>query len=357
MKSFDDLNELETRFRVVYGALDIENILKSQAQIESELSRPEVFENLENVKKLGAKNRELNGVIKDYNTVKSFLDFAALSAKEPSAEALSLLSEEEPACAQALERLEVFTLFNGEFDENDCLVEIHSGAGGVDAQDWAEMLAGMYIKFAESHEYGATILEATDGDGAGIKSETIKITGAKAYGKLKNETGVHRLVRISPFDSNSRRHTSFASVLVSPVVEENPAIEIRPEDIKIDTYRSSGAGGQHVNKTESAVRITHLPTGTVVACQNERSQIQNREQAMKMLISKLTAIKQAELDAEKQSGRKTQKKIEWGSQIRSYVFAPYTQVKDLRTGAVNTNVSKVMAGDLDLFIIEALKKL
>lgn len=355
MKDIIDAQNLINRFKTLEDVLKIDKVVKEKSDIENALNLPDVFSDVENVKRLSLKNKELSEIIRDYNEVNSFIELLSQALKDDDLDSFNVLNDDEECILESLNRLELSVLFTGEYDENDCLVEIHSGAGGVDAQDWAEMLALMYIKFAESHDFSVAILEATDGDGAGIKSETIRISGNKAYGKLKYETGVHRLVRISPFDSNARRHTSFASVLVSPVIEDVNTIEIKPEDLKIDTYRSSGAGGQHVNKTESAVRITHLPTGTVVACQNERSQIQNREQAMSMLISKLTALAQAEIDEKKFGERKEQKKIEWGSQIRSYVFAPYTQVKDLRTGAVNTNVNKVMAGDLDLFINDELK--
>ena len=355
MKSFEDFKPYIERFNAVISAINCSELEKKQKELESELAQPNVYADSNSAKRIGSELREIGEIVANFKYVNDLFEFVKDSERAGDFAVMDLLNDEENKLITALDQLEMFSLFKGEFDENDCLIEIHAGAGGEDAQDWAEMLALMYIKYAESHDYSAEILEATDGDGAGIKSETIKISGSRAYGKLKNETGVHRLVRISPFDSNARRHTSFASVLVTPVVEENNDIEIKPEDLKIDTYRSSGAGGQHVNKTESAVRITHLPTGTVVACQNERSQIQNREQAMKMLISKLTALRQIELDEKRAGARKEQKKIEWGSQIRSYVFAPYTQVKDLRTGAVNTNINKVMAGDLDLFINEGLK--
>ena len=233
---------------------------------------------------------------------------------------------------------------------------LHAGAGGTEACDWTEMLYRMYILYAEKHGYKITELDRLEGDSAGIKSVSFKVDGVNAYGYLKAEKGVHRLVRISPFDSNARRQTSFSSVEVMPEIEDAGEIEIRPEEIKVDTFRSSGAGGQHVNKTESAIRITHLPTGIIVACQNERSQIQNREQAMKMLMSKLVEKREAEKMAEAQEIKGDIKKIEWGSQIRSYVFCPYTLVKDHRTGAENSNVSAVMDGDIDLFIIDYLKK-
>lgn len=233
---------------------------------------------------------------------------------------------------------------------------LHAGAGGTEACDWTEMLYRMYICYAEKHDFKITEYDRLAGDEAGIKSVTFKIEGDNAYGYLKAEKGVHRLVRISPFDSNARRHTSFSSVEVMPEIDNSDEIVIRPEELKIDTYRSSGAGGQHVNKTESAIRITHIPTGIIVACQNERSQVQNKERAMKMLMSKLIEKRESERLEEEAAIKGEIKKIEWGSQIRSYVFCPYTMVKDHRTGCETGNIQAVMDGDLDAFIIEYLKK-
>lgn len=255
-----------------------------------------------------------------------------------------------------IEELRLQTLLRGKYDSSDALITIHAGAGGTEACDWTEMLYRMYICYAEKHGFTLTEYDRLAGDEAGIKSVTFKISGDNAYGYLKAEKGVHRLVRISPFDSNARRHTSFSSVEVMPEIENTDEIVIRPEDLKVDTYRSSGAGGQHVNKTESAIRITHIPTGIIVACQNERSQVQNRERAMKMLMSKLIEKRESERLEEEASIKGEIKKIEWGSQIRSYVFCPYTMVKDHRTGCETGNVQAVMDGDLDAFIIDYLKK-
>ncbi|MBE7074061.1 MAG: peptide chain release factor 2 [Clostridiales bacterium] len=249
------------------------------------------------------------------------------------------------------------TLLSGKYDGNDAIITIHAGAGGTEAQDWADMLNRMYKMYCEKHSYSIKILDVLPGDEAGLKGITFEVSGDNAYGFLKAEKGVHRLVRISPFDSNARRHTSFASVEVMPKIEEKPNIEIRPEELKIDTYRSSGAGGQNVNKTESAVRITHIPTGIVVACQVERSQVQNKETCMQMLYSKLVEKEEAEEMERLASIRGEIKKIEWGSQIRSYVFCPYTLVKDHRTGFEDSNVSAVMDGNIQEFINEYLKKL
>ncbi len=253
-------------------------------------------------------------------------------------------------------QLSIESLLKGKYDNSNAILSLHAGAGGTEAQDWVEMLFRMYMRYSERNGYDVKVIDKLDGDDAGIKSITFTVKGENAYGYLKAEMGVHRLVRISPFDSNKRRHTSFASLEVMPEINDTSEIIINPEELRIDTYRSGGAGGQHVNKTDSAVRITHLPTGTVVACQNERSQIQNRETAMKMLISKLVDLKERQKLEEAQSIKGELKKIEWGSQIRSYVFCPYTLVKDHRTNFENSNVGAVMDGDIQDFIIEYLKR-
>ncbi len=249
-----------------------------------------------------------------------------------------------------LEDVRLTTLLNGKYDSYNAILTLHAGAGGTEAQDWTEMLFRMYQMYAEKQGWKITIYDILDGDEAGIKSITFLVEGDNAYGYLKCEKGVHRLVRISPFDSNARRHTSFASLEVMPQIQEAPEIEIRPEDLKVDTYRSSGAGGQHVNKTESAIRITHIPTGIIVACQTERSQIQNRETAMSMLYSKLVEKQEQEEMEKLNQIRGEIKKIEWGSQIRSYVFQPYTMVKDHRTNYETSDINAVMNGDIQQFI-------
>ena len=255
-----------------------------------------------------------------------------------------------------LEDFKIETLLSGKYDSYNAIMTLHSGAGGTEAQDWAEMLFRMYSMYAEKRGYDINVLDELPGDEAGIKSITFLVSGENAYGYLKCEKGVHRLVRISPFDAGARRHTSFASVEVMPEIDSSPEIEIKPEDLKVDTFRSSGAGGQHINKTESAIRITHIPTGIVVSCQTERSQIQNRETAMKMLYSKLVE-RQEEEEMQKLSEIKGEiKKIEWGSQIRSYVFCPYTLVKDHRTGYETSNIQDVMNGNIQPFINDYLIK-
>ena len=255
-----------------------------------------------------------------------------------------------------VEELNLLLLLNGPYDKNNCILEIHPGAGGTESCDWANMLYRMYLRWCEKKKYKVTVLDYQDGDEAGLKSVSLLIKGLNAYGYLKNEKGVHRLVRLSPFDSNNRRHTSFASVEVTPEIEQDTTIEIDEKDLKIDVYRSTGAGGQGVNTTDSAVRITHLPSKIVVTCQNERSQIQNKEQALKVLKNKLLLKKIEEQEQELNKIKGNQMNIEFGSQIRSYVMHPYSMVKDHRTNEETSNVGKVLDGDIDMFIESNLKK-
>ena len=255
-----------------------------------------------------------------------------------------------------IEQLNLLLLLNGPYDKNDCILEVHSGAGGTEACDWAMMLYRMYTRYCEKNNFKYEVIDYQDGEEAGIKSASIRVKGTNAYGYLKNEKGVHRLVRLSPFDSNNRRHTSFASVEITPEIEQDNTIEIEEKDLKIDVYRSTGAGGQSVNTTDSAVRITHLPTKIVVTCQNERSQIQNREQALKVLKSKLLLKKLEEQEAELNKLKGNQMNIEFGSQIRSYVMHPYSMVKDHRTDEETSNVGKVLDGDINIFIESNLKR-
>ncbi len=286
-----------------------------------------------------------------------FLTLAVDETNESDTEMVKLIDEQLTKLEHDVDALNVKTLLNGEYDANNALLKIHSGAGGTESCDWVSMLLRMYKMYAEKNGYKVVILDSIDGDGAGFKSVTFEVIGDRAYGYLKGEMGVHRLVRISPFDANKRRHTSFASVEVMPEIENDTDVEINAEDLKIDTYRSGGAGGQHVNTTDSAIRITHLPTNIVVTCQNERSQIQNREKAMQMLKSKLVALKLEEQQRQANALKGDAKKIEWGSQIRSYVFCPYTMVKDHRTGYETSNLDAVMNGKIEGFIEEQLKQL
>lgn len=280
-----------------------------------------------------------------------------LCEQEDDEELFEELKTSLKAFEKECENLKILTLLAGKYDSYNAIINIHAGAGGTEAQDWAQMLFRMYSMYAEKNGFKLKVLDVLDGDEAGIKNINFVVSGDNAYGYLKAEKGIHRLVRISPFDANARRHTSFASVEVMPELEEAEDIEIKPEELKIDTYRASGAGGQHVNKTESAIRITHVPTGIVVSCQTERSQIQNRERAMKMLYSKLAEKQEREQLEEISSIKGEIKKIEWGSQIRSYVFCPYTLVKDHRTGYETSDIQGVMNGEIQEFILAYLQKI
>lgn len=278
-----------------------------------------------------------------------------LAADEDDAATIDMIAADITKLQAQLEKLEFQRMFSGEMDANNAYLDINSGSGGTEAQDWAEMLLRMYLRWGEDHNFKTELMEASQGDVAGIKSATIRFEGEYAFGWLRTETGVHRLVRKSPFDSGNRRHTSFASVFVSPEVDDDIDIDINPTDLRIDTYRASGAGGQHVNRTDSAVRITHEPTGIVVQCQNDRSQHKNKANAMKQLKAKLYELEIQKRNTEKQNLEETKSEIGWGSQIRSYVL-DQSRIKDLRTGIENTNTGAVLDGDLDKFIEASLKQ-
>ena len=318
------------------------------------MGAPDFWDDVEAAQKITQETTWLKNEVETWQSLKVKLDDVEtlweLAMEEEDASLEDEIKDGLGVIEQEIEKLELNLLLGGEYDGNNAILTIHAGAGGTEAQDWAQMLFRMYNRYAERAQFKTEILDLQDGDEAGIKSVTIQINGHNAFGYLKAEKGVHRLVRISPFDSNARRHTSFAAVDVMPEISDNVEININPVDIKVDTYRASGAGGQHVNKTDSAVRMTHMPTGIVVQCQSERSQIQNRERCMRMLRAKLF-----ELEMQKQADLKTeltgeQNAIEWGSQIRSYVFHPYNMVKDHRTGEETGNVQAVMDGSLDAFI-------
>lgn len=279
-----------------------------------------------------------------------------LADEEGDAATMAEVQRDLHRLAPAVEKLKISTLLNGRYDANSCTLTLHAGAGGTEAQDWVSMLARMYERWGERSDYKVEVLDRLDGEEAGLKSIVLRFTGVNAYGFLRGESGVHRLVRISPFDASGRRHTSFASADVVPDIEEDDELEIRPEELEVDTYRSSGAGGQHINKTDSAVRIKHVPTGIVCSCQSERSQISNRNTAMRMLRSKLIQLREAQRERELAGLRGEQQDIAFGSQIRSYVFQPYTLVKDHRTNEEMGNVQAVMDGELDPFIYAYLQK-
>ena len=354
------INDLKVAIKEAGYSLDISTARDKLIELEKELEKEEVYTNLSKSAEYSRKAQAIRNKIDAFDKAnKAIIDaeeMVKLCEEEDDDSFMSEVENELKIAEQDIEEMQLQALLRGKYDSSNALITLHAGAGGTEACDWTEMLYRMYLCYAQKHDYKVTELDRLAGDEAGIKSVSFRVEGANAYGFLKAEKGVHRLVRISPFDSNARRHTSFSSCEVMPEIDNDNEIEIRPDELKVDTFRSSGAGGQHVNKTESAIRITHLPTGIIVACQNERSQIQNREQAMRMLIGKLVERREAERMAEAQEIKGEIKKIEWGSQIRSYVFCPYTLVKDHRTGAENSNVQAVMNGEIDNFIIDYLKK-
>ncbi len=353
------LEGMSDELRDLKDALALDKAAEEISALEAAAAAEGFWDDTENSQKVLQKTSRLKAKVERYTSLEGLyndtLTLIELANEEGD---LSLLDEvvegvnefEERLSAQRLE-----TLLCGEYDSKNAILTFHAGAGGTEAQDWNEMLVRMYTRWGERHGFTVKMIDFLDGEEAGLKSAVLLIEGLNAYGYLKSENGVHRLVRISPFDSSGRRHTSFASLEVMPEIDDDADIEIREEDLKVDTYRSGGAGGQHVNKTESAVRITHIPTGVVVACQNERSQHQNREVALKMLKSKLIEIKEREHLDKIEDIKGVQKEIAWGSQIRSYVFMPYTLAKDHRTGFENGNINAVMDGDIDGFINAYLK--
>ena len=339
---------------------DLAGLREKQKALTDISEKEEFWTDRENATKVLKDKKIIEDRIKEYEALSSLLDdVEVLIEMAEEEDDVSLVDEITETFSGATEKVEAFrikTLLNGQYDNNTAIISIHAGSGGTDAQDWASMLLRMYTRWCEGREYKVQLVDLQDDVEAGIKSATLRVEGEYAYGYLKNEKGVHRLVRISPFDANKRRHTSFASLEVMPEINDDDELVIDMEEVRVDTYRSSGAGGQHVNKTDSAVRMTHLPTGIVVQCQNERSQIQNREKCLKMLKSKLIEKKEREMQEQLSNIKGNLKKIEWGSQIRSYVFCPYTLVKDHRTGYENSNIQAVMDGQIDEFIIEYLKR-
>ena len=348
------MSDYRKDLKELYEVLGIEKAQARYDALQKQVADPDFYSDLENSQKVLQEVKSLENRIEKYQKMEETLDdiltLIELTMEEGEEESNAELNEEADKFVKELESLKLASLLTGEYDANNAILTFHAGAGGTEAQDWTSMLYRMYNMWAERHGYTVKLMDYLDGDEAGIKSATIMIEGENAYGFLKSENGIHRLVRISPFDASGRRHTSFAAVEVMPEITEDSEIELRDEDIKMDVYRSSGAGGQKVNKTSSAVRLTHIPTGIVVSSQVERSHFQNLENCKNMLRARLAEIKERE-HLEKISDIKgVQLKIEWGSQIRSYVFMPYTLAKDHRTGYENGNIQAVMDGDIDGFI-------
>lgn len=336
------------------GFFDPDKLQEQIADVTQQSLSPDLWDNPDNARAIMQRKSALERELAEFNSMnndyKTLSEFYALDPDD--AEVVHAIEK----LADTVRHAKYITLFNNPADENSAFLFIQAGAGGTEAQDWAQMLARMYSRWAERHNFSIEVIEEHIGDTAGIKSITMRIIGTRAYGWLRNEIGVHRLVRISPFNANGKRQTSFASVDVWPDVDDSIQIDINEKDLRIDTYRSSGAGGQHVNKTDSAVRITHIPTGIVVTCQNERSQFQNKDMAMKMLRSRLYELELQKRAAAEDAAKAAQKKIEWGSQIRNYVLYPYRLVKDVRTGVENTDSDAVLDGDLDAFMISLLQR-
>ncbi|WP_161595588.1 peptide chain release factor 2 [Thermotoga neapolitana] len=346
------IEELEKKFKDVLSIVNEEEVNRELKELEKKLSDPSVWDDQKKAREYTQKLKRLKNISEDLKRVRSLFEDleVAIELSEEDMDMVNQVEEIVQDLEKAVKKLELEIILNGKYDPNNAYLSVHPGAGGTESQDWAQMLLRMYMRWAERKGFDVEIVEYQPGEEAGIKDATILIKGEYAYGYLKHESGVHRLVRISPFDAARRRHTSFASVNVIPEIEDDVHIEIKPEDLKIETFRASGHGGQHVNKTESAVRITHIPTGIVVTCQNERSQHQNKQTALKILKARLYQLELEKKRKEIQEIQGELKDISWGNQIRSYVFHPYTLVKDHRTGVETSNVDAVMDGDIDIFI-------
>lgn len=354
------LKNLDNKYAKVIEALNLEKIKSREKELDEIQQDPDLFKDVKRAQEINMEAKSVKDKLEEVtslsNGISDLYTLIELVEIEDDESYVEEINTTLASLCERVDKLHLETLLKGEYDSKNAIVTLQAGAGGTEAQDWTQMLYRMYRMYAEKNGFALEENDLLAGDVAGIKSVTFTVRGINAYGYLKAEKGVHRLVRISPFDANSRRHTSFASLEVMPEIENDTSIQIRPDELKIDTYRSGGAGGQHVNKTDSAVRITHIPTGIVVQCQNERSQIQNREQAMKYLISKLVEKREREILDKASEIKGEIKKIEWGSQIRSYVFQPYTMVKDHRTGYENTDVFSVMDGNISGFIFDYLSK-
>ena len=342
-------------------SLNIAGLREQLVEYQEDMASPGFWDDVERAQKVNQKMRSCEGRIKHYESLVSRLEdvdvMMELAQEDGGDDMAGEIDRELKTLREEMENLRLTTLLTGQYDMNDCILSLHAGAGGTEAQDWTSMLYRMYTRFGERMGFNVRELDMLEGDEAGVKSVTWEVTGDYAYGFMKSERGVHRLVRISPFDAAARRHTSFSSLDVAPVIEDEGEIPIEADDLRIDTYRSSGKGGQHVNRTDSAVRITHLPTGIVVQCQNERSQVQNKETCFRMLRAKLAELQEQKRQELMGEVKGELKKIEWGSQIRSYVFQPYTLVKDHRTGYENGNIDNVMDGDLEGFVTAYLQML
>ena len=352
--------ELRSRLGEARSYLRVDELKARRPQLETELGRPDLWDDAETAQKLQREFAEMSDDIEVYDSLESKVDdletLHELAREEGDESLESEISSDVAAIERRFDQLELRALFTGEYDENDVIVDLNSGAGGVDAQDWAEMLLRMYLRWAERHGFEVELESVNEGTEAGISSATFLVKGRNAYGLMRSEHGVHRLVRISPFDNNARRQTSFASVKVTPMLEDvDSEIQIDDKDLRIDVYRSSGAGGQHVNVTDSAVRITHLPTGIVTSCQNERSQHQNRDRAMTVLKAKLLDLERAKRMDKISEITGDQSAVDFGSQSRNYVLHPYQQVKDLRSGYEETNPSAVLDGEIDEFMESYLR--
>ncbi|WP_462151984.1 peptide chain release factor 2 [Pseudoalteromonas xiamenensis] len=354
----NQIKEIRERTELLRGYLDYALKQERLEEVNAELEDPAVWNEPERAQALGREKSALEAVVETIDNLVSGADDAEglveLAVEAEDEDTFTEAEAEVKGLVTQLEQLEFRRMFSGDHDASDAYIDLQAGSGGTEAQDWCNMLLRMYLRWAEAKGFKTEIIEATDGDVAGIKGATVRVSGEYAYGWLRTETGVHRLVRKSPFDSGGRRHTSFASCFIYPEIDDNIEIDINPSDLRIDVYRASGAGGQHVNRTESAVRITHLPTNTVVQCQNDRSQHKNKDQAMKQLKAKLFELELQKQNAEKQAQEDAKSDIGWGSQIRSYVLDD-SRIKDLRTGVENRNTQAVLDGDLDRFIEASLK--
>ncbi|MGB5467744.1 MAG: peptide chain release factor 2 [Sedimenticolaceae bacterium] len=352
------INDLRGRLESLRGYLDYEGKKERLTEVLRELEDPDIWNDQERAQTLGKERASLEAVVLSIDELMAGLadgaDLLAMAVDEQDAETVDSIAGDVQACEERVADLEFRRMFSGELDANNAFLDIQAGSGGTEAQDWAEMLLRMYLRWGEQHGFKTELMEVSPGEVAGIKSATIRFEGEYAFGWLRTETGVHRLVRKSPFDSGNRRHTSFSSVFVSPEIDDSFEIDINPADLRIDVYRASGAGGQHVNRTESAVRITHNPTGTVTQCQNDRSQHKNKDQAMKQLKAKLYELEMQKRSESRQAVEDSKSDIGWGSQIRSYVL-DQSRIKDLRTGVETGNTQAVLDGGLDAFIEASLK--